>query len=66
MLAASLLLVAAQAALPDRPNPMDLGPAVGQALQGFEASDQHGVVRTLDSLKGPNGLMLLIFRSADW
>lgn len=66
MLVASLMLVATQATVPERPNPMDLGPSVGQALPAFEARDQHDVLRNLDSLKGPNGLMLLIFRSADW
>ena len=66
MLVACLLLVAAQAAAPERPNPMDLGPSVGETLPAFEARDQNGVLRTLDSLKGPNGLMLVIFRSADW
>ncbi len=61
-----MILVAAQAAAPARPNPMDLGPAVGQPLPAFLATDQNGVVRNFDSLKGPNGLMLLFFRSADW
>jgi hypothetical protein len=66
MILAPLLLAAAQAALPERPNPMNLGPAVGQSLIAFEAKDQNGNLRTLDSLKGPNGLALLFFRSADW
>jgi len=43
-----------------------LGPAVGQALPPFEAKDQHGQPRDFASLKGPNGLVLVFFRSADW
>ncbi len=42
------------------------GPAVGGRLPEFTATDQNGVRRTLDSLKGPNGLVLTIVRSADW
>jgi cytochrome oxidase Cu insertion factor (SCO1/SenC/PrrC family) len=66
MILASLLLSAAQAAAPERPDPMTLGPGVGQPLIAFEARDQGGAPRNLDSLKGPNGLALLFFRSADW
>lgn len=66
MFLAALVLSAAQAAAPARPNPMDLGPAVGDPLIAFEAPDQNGTMRTLDSLKGPNGLVLVFFRSADW
>jgi cytochrome oxidase Cu insertion factor (SCO1/SenC/PrrC family) len=66
MILASLLLTATQAAAPPRPDPMNLGPSVGQSLIAFEAKDQNGTLRTLDSLKGPNGLVLVFFRSADW
>lgn len=66
MLFAAVVLSAVQAAAPVRPNPMDLGPAVGEPLIAFEARDQDGTMRTLDSLKGPNGLVLVFFRSADW
>ena len=45
---------------------MTLGPSVGQRLIPFEAKDQNGVVRNFESLKGPNGLVLVFFRSADW
>jgi len=60
------LLLAAQVAAPVRPDPMTLGPAIGQPLIAFEARDQDGQLRNLDSLKGPNGLVLVFFRSADW
>ena len=45
---------------------MVLGPVVGQTLPAFEVKDSKGVTRTFASLKGPNGLVLVFFRSADW
>jgi hypothetical protein len=45
---------------------MSIGLAVGQKAPAFSARDQFGQVQTLDSLKGPNGTVLLFFRSADW
>lgn len=65
MMLSSLLILALQAA-PVRPDPMTLGPGVGQMLPAFEAKDSTGAARTFDSLKGPNGLVLIFFRSADW
>jgi hypothetical protein len=46
--------------------PMSIGLAVGQKAPNFSARDEFGHVQTLDSLKGPNGTVLLFFRSADW
>lgn len=66
MLLASLLLATVQVAAPTRPDPMMLGPKVGQVLPAFEARDATGTLRTFDSLKGENGLVLVLFRSADW
>ncbi len=68
MLLASMFLIASQAQAPgaERPDPMDLGPKVGQALPTFEATDQAGQARNFASLKGPNGLVFVFFRSADW
>ena len=43
-----------------------LGPQVGQSAPTFSLRDQTGIVRTLQSVTGPNGLMLVLFRSADW
>lgn len=43
-----------------------IGLAVGQKAPAFSARDQFGAQQTLDSLKGPNGTVLLFFRSADW
>ena len=45
---------------------MSIGLAVGQKAPAFSVHDQFGHVQTLDSLKGPNGTVLLFFRSADW
>jgi hypothetical protein len=45
---------------------MSIGLAVGQKAPSFSVHDQFGRVQTLDSLKGPNGTVLLFFRSADW
>ncbi|MBK5255221.1 MAG: hypothetical protein JJE39_04240 [Vicinamibacteria bacterium] len=66
MILASVILAASQAAAPVRPNPMELGPSIGQPLLAFEAKDQNGTMRDLDGLKGPNGVVLVFFRSADW
>ena len=42
------------------------GPQVGEAVPSFSLVDQHGAARDLQSLMGPNGLMLVFSRSADW
>ena len=45
----------------------DLGPAVGTKAPDIGTpSDQHGQPRTLASLMGAKGLVLLFFRSAAW
>jgi peroxiredoxin len=38
----------------------------GAKAPAFRLSDQAGKRQDLDSLAGPNGLLLLFFRSADW
>ena len=43
-----------------------LGPQVGERIADFRLPDQNGTVRTRDALMGPNGLMLVFSRSADW
>jgi hypothetical protein len=43
-----------------------LGPQVGARVPDFELSDQNGRLRTLQSIMGPRGAMLVFFRSADW
>ena len=43
-----------------------LGPQVGQRVPAFSLPDHTGRVRTLDSIMGPRGAMLVFLRSADW
>jgi len=43
-----------------------LGPQVGERVPDFTLTDQNGSQRTLQSLMGPAGLMLVFVRSADW
>ncbi len=51
---------------PALPDVQTLGPQVGDRVPDFTLSDQHGQSRTLKSLSGPKGLMLVFYRSADW
>jgi peroxiredoxin len=41
-------------------------PAAGNQVPDFSAQDQEGRRRTLKSVSGPKGTMLVFFRSADW
>jgi hypothetical protein len=43
-----------------------IGPQVGERVPDFSLVDQAGATRTLQSVAGKNGLMLVFFRSADW
>ena len=43
-----------------------LGPQVGEHVPDFSLKDQHGKTWTLQSILGPNGAMLVFYRSADW
>ena len=43
-----------------------LGPQVGEQVPAFSLPDQNGRLRTLESVLGRNGAMLLFHRSADW
>ena len=43
-----------------------LGPQVGERVPDFSLRDQNGQTRTLASVMGPKGLMLVFYRSADW
>jgi peroxiredoxin len=42
------------------------GPDAGARIPDFSLPDQTGQVRGFASLKGPKGLVLVFFRSADW
>jgi len=43
-----------------------IGPRVGTRAASFTLPDQNGQPRSLESLIGPNGAILVFFRSADW
>jgi peroxiredoxin len=53
-------------ASPPIPDVEKVGPQVGSSVPDFSLSDQTGKVRTLQSLMGPKGLILVFSRSADW
>jgi hypothetical protein len=42
------------------------GPEPGDSIPSFSLPDQRGIPRSLGDLAGPNGLMLVFHRSADW
>ena len=48
------------------PDVQKLGPQVGSRVPDFTLRDQQGQSRTLASLMGQKGLMLVFNRSADW
>lgn len=43
-----------------------LGPQVGERVPDFALQDQAGKTRTLQSIMGPKGAVLVFHRSADW
>ena len=43
-----------------------VGLETGQQAPAFVLSDQFGRQQSNETLKGPNGTVLLFFRSADW
>jgi hypothetical protein len=43
-----------------------IGPRVGTRVPAIAGADQFGRPRTLDSINGPKGAMIVFFRSADW
>ena len=56
----------AQSLQPGRIDVSKLGPQVGDRVPDFSLKDQTGKVRTLQSIMGPKGAMLVFVRSADW
>jgi hypothetical protein len=42
------------------------GPEVGEKVPDFSLTDQNGKSWALHNLMGPNGLLLVFSRSADW
>ena len=43
-----------------------LGPQVGEQVPDFMLRDQRGATRSLQSVMGERGAMLVFIRSADW
>ena len=66
VLAASPVPPAAVEQQAGMPDVQSLGPQVGARVPDFTLADQRGKSRTLKSLMGPKGLMLVFIRSADW
>jgi hypothetical protein len=64
VVAAAVLISAAAAQNPT--DPTKLGPQVGEKAVPFTLPDQNGAPRDTAALAGPNGMMLVFFRSADW
>ena len=57
---------AAQGPARERVDVSKKGPQVGDRVPDFTLTDQAGRARTLQSLMGDRGLMLVFLRSADW
>jgi cytochrome oxidase Cu insertion factor (SCO1/SenC/PrrC family) len=49
-----------------QPDLQRLGPQMGQRVPDFTLTDQDGRQRSLQSLMGEKGLILVFSRSADW
>ena len=43
-----------------------MGPKIGETTPAFSLADQNARTRTLASVLGPRGALLVFFRSADW
>ena len=43
-----------------------IGPNVGMRVQDFRLQDQNENEKTLGSIIGPKGALLVFYRSADW
>jgi hypothetical protein len=65
-LLALLLAVPAHAQTRTQIDVSKLGPQVGERVPDFTLTDQSGRSRTLQSIMGPRGAMLVFVRSADW
>lgn len=66
---AALALLLAAAASGQQVRKIDvskLGPQVGATVPDFTLPDQRGMLRTLQSVMGPKGAMIVFYRSADW
>ena len=62
----ALSAVVLAASQPPTVDPQTVGPKIGSKVPSFTLTDQTGQSRTLQSLMGPKGAILVFFRSADW
>ncbi|MDP1569321.1 MAG: hypothetical protein Q8L86_04900 [Vicinamibacterales bacterium] len=63
----ALLVVPLSGQSPRVPVDVDrLGPQVGERVPDFTLRDQSGRLRTLQSIMGPKGAMIVFYRSVDW
>ena len=63
------ILLSAATVLAQPRTPIDvsrLGPQVGEQVPDFRLRDQQGATRSLESVMGERGAMLVFIRSADW
>ena len=44
----------------------EAGLAPGAVIPAFSLPDQNGRLRTFNDIRGPKGVMLVFYRSADW
>lgn len=68
-LAGILLLALSTLATAQERTPIDvsaLGPQIGDRVPDFNLPDQNGQLQSLESIRGPNGSLILFYRSADW
>ena len=65
-----IALTATAVAAPQSPTPagdvQTVGPRIGATVPTFVLPDQTAQPRSLASLMGPKGAVLVFFRSADW
>jgi hypothetical protein len=59
------LIGGAMASAQVAPTP-NTGPSIGARVPDFQTVDQSGATRSLASILGPQGALLVFFRSADW
>ena len=62
----ALLVLSAVVAPAAQRDIASLGPQVGARVPDFSGVDQFGRTQTLQTVLGPEGAMLVFFRSADW
>jgi hypothetical protein len=63
---AAVALVEAQTPAKTAADLAKLGPQIGERVHDFRLPDQNGTLRDVKSILGPNGAMLVFFRSAEW